>query len=227
MINPIRMLSSSTTGSFSILYRCRISWACFRLVPTGAVIRFSLVMISLTERLNRSSNLRSLLVRIPISLLFSSITGIPPILYVFMRLRASWSVASAVTVTGSMIIPLSERFTFLTWSAWSSMDIFLCTIPIPPSRAIAIASLYSVTVSMAADTIGTFIDNSLVSWDRIETSRGRTSEYAGTKSTSSNVSASVMGGSILFSISIRKATYSTIYWVLIANNICIIVLGLT
>ena len=34
------------------------------------------------------------------------------------------------------------------------MDMFLCTTPMPPLRAMAIAMLLSVTVSIAALTIG-------------------------------------------------------------------------
>ena len=65
------------------------------------------------------------------------------------------------------------------------MVMFLCKTPIPPSLAIAIAIALSVTVSIAAETIGTFKVMFLVNWVFIETSLGRTSEKAGTKSTSS------------------------------------------
>src|SRR5579862_9117924 len=63
-------------------------------------------------------------------------------------------------------------------------------MPIPPSWAMVIARRDSVTVSMAAETTGRLTLISRVSWLARETSRGRTSEYAGTSSTSSNVSAS-------------------------------------
>ena len=39
VIRPLRRPSASTTGSFSILWRCRISFASSRVVPTGAVTR--------------------------------------------------------------------------------------------------------------------------------------------------------------------------------------------
>ena len=54
----------------------------------------------------------------------------------------------------------------------------------------AMANLASVTVSMAAETMGALTLISRVSWEEMSTSRGRTSENAGTRSTSSKVSAS-------------------------------------
>ena len=57
-------------------------------------------------------------------------------------------------MTGSTIIPASERFTLSTSATWSSIERLRWTIPIPPSRASAIASRASVTVSIAAETIG-------------------------------------------------------------------------
>src|SRR3954469_10796323 len=59
----------------------------------------------------------------------------------------------------------------------------------PPSRAMAMASRASVTVSMAADTSGMF--NSRLRLTRVlrEASRGRTRECAGRRRTSSKVSA--------------------------------------
>ena len=60
----------------------------------------------------------------------------------------------------------------------------------PPSLAMAMAILLSVTVSMAADTNGIFKVISLVSLVAVFTSRGRTSECLGMTRTSSNVSPS-------------------------------------
>ena len=53
-----------------------------------------------------------------------------------------------------MIIPLSLRFTRSTSAACRSIDMFLCSTPMPPARAIAIAISDSVTVSIAAETSG-------------------------------------------------------------------------
>src|SRR5258708_2237948 len=63
-------------------------------------------------------------------------------------------------------------------------------MPIPPSRARAMARLASVTVSIAADSMGMFRVISLVSLLRMSTSRGKTCEKAGNNNTSSNVSPS-------------------------------------
>src|SRR6202162_2183045 len=63
-------------------------------------------------------------------------------------------------------------------------------MPIPPSWAMVMARRASVTVSIAADTTGRLTAISRVSLLASDTSRGKTSEYAGTSRTSSNVSAS-------------------------------------
>ena len=54
---------------------------------------------------------------------------------------------------------------------------FLCKTPIPPSCAIAIANLDSVTVSIAADITGIFSDIFLVNLVEVFTVCGKTSEY--------------------------------------------------
>ena len=95
----------------------------------------------------------------------------------FIHNLASPTVEERERVTGSMIIPLSARFTLRTCWACSSIVIFLWSTPIPPSRAIAIAIADSVTVSIAAETIGTFKGIFLLKKDWMETSLGNTSEY--------------------------------------------------
>jgi hypothetical protein len=65
--------------------------------------------------------------------------------------------------------------------------------PIPPARAIAIASSASVTVSIAAETIGVWRVISLVNLLDTSTVLGRTSECAGISNTSSKVSPSIIG----------------------------------
>src|SRR5947208_1974486 len=60
-------------------------------------------------------------------------------------------------------------------------------MPMPPSRARAIARRASVTVSMAAETTGIASSIVRVRRVRVETSFGRTRDSAGTRSTSSNV----------------------------------------
>ena len=70
------------------------------------------------------------------------------------------------------------------------MDKLRWIIPRPPSRARAIASLPSVTVSIAALMIGMLMVIVRVKRVCVETSRGSTDEAAGTMRTSSKVSPS-------------------------------------
>ena len=75
-----------------------------------------------------------------------------------------------------MIIPDSARLTVRTLTACSSIDMFLCNTPIPPSCAMAMAIWLSVTVSIAAETIGTLSPMFLEKREEIVTSLGRISE---------------------------------------------------
>ena len=68
---------------------------------------------------------------------------------------ASASVASGKMVIGSTTMPLSNRFTLRTSSAWSSGDRLRWITPMPPACAIATARRASVTVSIAEEMIGT------------------------------------------------------------------------
>ena len=174
--SPINLPALFTTGNFSILFFLKMSSAFLRSVPSGAVIRFSLVIMLLTFSLKLVSNRRSRLVSIPNNFWLASTIGIPPILFSFINRIASPMVASGLSVNGSSISPFSLRLTFLTWSAWWSILIFLCSMPSPPSLAKAIASAASVTVSIAALNMGTFKVMVLVSLAVISTSRGNTSE---------------------------------------------------
>src|SRR5665647_3059810 len=69
----------------------------------------------------------------------SSTTGRPDTRYLPQSASSSARVASGPTVTGSVIIPDSDRLTSSTWCAWSSIDRFRCSTPTPPWRAIAMA----------------------------------------------------------------------------------------
>ena len=140
------------------------------------VTRFFFVITSSTGRLTFFSKRRSRLVTIPTNLFTLSTTGIPPILNSLIISSTSCTRASFFTVMGSMIIPFSARFTFLISLACCSMVIFLWITPIPPSWAIAIAITCSVTVSIAAETMGMFSRMFLVNCEDISTSRGRISE---------------------------------------------------
>ena len=70
------------------------------------------------------------------------------------------------------------------------MGILLWMTPMPPSRAMAIAMRYSVTVSIAALIMGMLSLMFLVRLVERSTSGGNTLLSAGTSSTSSNVSPS-------------------------------------
>ena len=72
-------------------------------------------------------------------------------------------------------MPLSARFTRSTSRAWSAGDRFLCKMPMPPARAMAMAARPSVTESMAALTRGTCSGMVRVSLDRTLPSVGSTS----------------------------------------------------
>ena len=63
---------------------------------------------------------------------------------------------SGPMVMGSTIMPLSLRLTRSTSSACRSMDMLRWMIPMPPCCDRAIARWDSVTVSIAALTMGTF-----------------------------------------------------------------------
>src|SRR5690554_1162243 len=83
----------------------------------------------------------------------------------------------------------SACLTARTSPACCSGDIFLCTTPMPPARAIAIAVRAPVTESIAALNSGIFSSISVVKRDLSATSPGNTWLCAGTTSTSSKVSA--------------------------------------
>jgi hypothetical protein len=122
--------------------------------------------------------------------LVPTVTGTPLMRNLAITSRASATRWVGATVTGSTIIPDSERLTLSTSAAWASMVMFLWMIPIPPSWAMAMARGASVTVSMAAEMMGVRSVMLLVSRVEMSTSEGRTSERCGTSSTSSKVSAS-------------------------------------
>ena len=72
-----------------------------------------------------------------------------------------------------------------TWRAWSSMDRLRWMMPMPPWRAMAMASGASVTVSIAAETMGMFKRMLRVSRVPGSASAGITSVALGSSRTSS------------------------------------------
>ena len=125
-----------------------------------------------------------------------STTGTPEILRARVSLITSPMVVSGLTVNGSRITPASKFLTLATCVACSLKDIFLCKMPMPPNCAMAMAKRASVTVSMAADTIGKLMRILRVSCVAKRTSLGKIIECAGTRETSSNVRASARMRSI-------------------------------
>ena len=125
-------------------------------MPTGAVTRGILVITSWTGRVASSSKRRSRLVMMPSSIPSSSTTGRPEMRYWEQASSTSRRLASGPMVTGWVTMPASDRFTWSTMCAWASVERFRCRIPMPPSRAMAMAIRDSVTVSIAADDRGMF-----------------------------------------------------------------------
>ncbi len=182
-------MSPLTTSTRSRRCWCISSFARSRSVPSGTVTRRSpLVMMFDTGWSRLVSNRVSRLVTMPTTRL-PSITGRPE--NRCCRFSASTSRTDIVggIVIGSLTTPLSKRLTLATSAACFAGDMFLCTMPRPPSCAIAIARRASVTVSIAADSSGMFSVMLLVRRVARLTSRGTTREWAGTSRTSSNVSA--------------------------------------
>ena len=118
--------------------------------------------------------------------------GTPLIAKRAMSRCASLSEASGPSVMGLRIMPLSDRLTRSTSWAWRSAGMFLWMTPTPPSRATAMAMRASVTVSMAAETRGTWSAMRFVSRVEMSVSLGWTREWPGTRRTSSKVRASLM-----------------------------------
>jgi len=176
VIIPLSSWSSSTTSTFSI--RCLCSSA-----STSSFGAFSRTVTSracgvITEDTGASSFVskrKSRWVTMPTTFVPST-TGTPEMFFARVNARTSRIVICGGTLIGSLITPLSNFFTRLTWRACSSIDMFLWMMPMPPSCAIVIASRDSVTVSIAAETIGRFRRICRVSWLDRETSRGSTSE---------------------------------------------------
>ena len=133
-----------------------------------------------------SSNFISRLVMMPMSLPWSQM-GTPEMRYLAMSSSASARVWPGASQKGLVMTPFSLRFTMSTCSACWPMDMFLWMMPMPPSRAMAMAIRYSVTVSMAALITGIFRRIFLVSWVCRSMSAGRTLLSAGISSTSSKV----------------------------------------
>ena len=125
VISPRRRFSSSTTNSFSMRLLCRCSLASSKVVPTGTVTSLRLVITSFTRVFSRSLTKRtSRLVKMPTSLVPRT-TGRPETLNSLIRRKASATLLFGAMVTGAVIMPLSDFFTFSTSSFCCSMLMFL------------------------------------------------------------------------------------------------------
>ncbi len=189
VMSPRSSQSPLITSTRSRRWRCMRALASSSAAPSFTVTSLSRgVMMFFTGWSRLVSKRRSRLVTMPTTRWPSS-TGRPEMWWRRVISNTSRTVMVGVTVMGSFTTPLSKRLTFATSAACSAGAMFLCTMPMPPSCASAIARRDSVTVSMAAESSG------MLSWiDRVRrverlTSRGRTVEWAGTSSTSSKVSA--------------------------------------
>jgi len=126
------------------------------------------------------SKRRSRLVTMPTSLP-SSTTGTPEMLLARVSRSTSPIEVCGPTVIGLRITPASNFLTWRTWAACCSTVRFLWMMPMPPCWAMVMASRASVTVSIAADTIGMLRRRVRVSRVEVSTSRGSTWEWAGTR----------------------------------------------
>mmetsp|Transcript_11442 Transcript_11442/g.13124 ORF Transcript_11442/g.13124 Transcript_11442/m.13124 type:complete len:394 (-) Transcript_11442:44-1225(-) len=192
--SPTRSPSVPTMGMFDV--RClRISSRASSRERLRFLLhtRRSIGVIRVPTKALSSAKTRSFLVMMPRSFrVESSMT---------MRLRtpffrpgherpatASFFVDVGAIVRGSSIMRDWARFTLRTISHCSSTEQKRCRMPIPPSRAIAIAVACSHTVSMLLATIGMLSVTLRDSFVLVDTSfRERTSERRGTRSTSSYV----------------------------------------
>ena len=188
VIRPVRRPASSTRGSFSTRFFENSVRTSSREMPSRAVTSGMRVMAVSTVRVSHSSwgmKRVSRLVMMPSSVMSSATTGRPETRYCAHSPSSSARVALGPMVTGSEIMPDSERFTVSTWRAWSSTERLRWMIPMPPWRAMAIASGASVTVSMAAETMGMFKRMLRVSRVPGSASAGMTSVALGRSRTSS------------------------------------------
>ena len=182
-------MSPLTTSTRSRRCRCMSPFATSISVPSATVTRRSpLVMMLATGWSRLVSNRRSRLVTMPTTRCPST-TGRPEMRCCCVSAITSRTDIDGGIVIGSLTTPLSKRLTLATSPACRAGDMFLCTTPMPPSCAMAMASRASVTVSMAADTSGMLSAMLRVRRVLRETSRGTTRECAGTSRTSSKVSA--------------------------------------
>ena len=151
--NPATPPSLFTSGSFSIRFSCRTRSASFNDISGSAVMTFS-CMTALTGFASSSSNNKSRVVTMPTSFSSAFKIRIPPVPVSSIKFLRSPTVCASVMVIGCSTTKDSAFFTRSIWRACSAIERKRWMIPMPPSRAMAIAISRSVTTSMLADTIG-------------------------------------------------------------------------
>ena len=140
VISPRRLPSASTTGSFSILLRCRISSACSSVVPGGAVTRLR-VGHQLRDAAGRVLLEAQVAVREdadePAVLVGDRHAG-DAVVAPSARAPRETSASGRQRRPGRRSCPASERFTRSTSPTCSAIERFRWRTPRPPSRAMAI-----------------------------------------------------------------------------------------
>ena len=188
--SPRKRSAESTTTTRSMRCFCIRRLTAASEKPGRAVTSRSRGVInSETGRDSRVSKRKSRLVTMPTTRPFFSTTGKPEKPSRFLISIASPTLNSGPTVTGSETTPLSKRLTRKTSAACSTGGRFLWTTPSPPDCAMTTAIADSVTVSIAAETIGACNRNPGASATAVSTSPGKTPERPGASSTSSKVRA--------------------------------------
>ena len=170
-------------------WRPRIACASSSVVPTGAVTRPSFVIASAT-RMRRGDAEAEVAVGEdadePARRVGDRDAGDAVALH--QRRARRRRARPASSVTGSTIIPASERLTLSTSATWSAIERFRCSTPMPPSRASAIAMpRLGDRVHRRGDERDLERDRRASAGSRSTTSFGSTADSAGTSRTSSKV----------------------------------------
>mmetsp|Transcript_49817 Transcript_49817/g.80754 ORF Transcript_49817/g.80754 Transcript_49817/m.80754 type:complete len:239 (+) Transcript_49817:187-903(+) len=150
-----------TMGSFPFLESFRRRCASGRSTPSSAICMAEIFVMTWPTRVESLPLMKSQsrLETKPKSMEPmhpSSVTGKPLKPHCFRSLSSSERVIRGLMQTGSVMKPFLNRLTFATSATCSSTVMFEWITPIPPSRAMAMAILDSVTVSMGLDTMGNF-----------------------------------------------------------------------
>ncbi len=155
VIMPRSWNLSLTTSTFSMRCWCSLAMTSSREAPSRTVTSRSFGVITLRHRLAEARFEAQVAAGDDADQLAClSTTGTPEMRLARVSLSTSPMVMFGGTTIGSVITPDSYFLTARTSAAWRSAVMFLWMMPMPPSCASAMASLDSVTVSIAADSSG-------------------------------------------------------------------------